>query len=305
MASLPIDRAIQQFLDSVKVERGLSRNTVAAYATDLAEFTGQLTEAGVSDVGAVMSIHVLDYLTRLASIKRSARSQARKLIALRQFFRFLKVEKVIEADPTENIEMPRFGRALPEFLTIEEVDRLLLAPAEDNLHALRDIAMIDTLYSTGIRVSELVRLKVQDVNLTAGYLLAFGKGSKERIVPLGEAAVAAIKRYLEGGRPAYLKRARRQSSIETLFLSQQGGPITRQGMWKRLAMFAKKAGITRAISPHKLRHSFATHLVERGADLRAVQAMLGHVDIGTTEIYTHVSRTHLLGIYDKFHPRAS
>ncbi|MDZ4694196.1 MAG: site-specific tyrosine recombinase XerD [Deltaproteobacteria bacterium] len=305
MASLPIDRAIQQFLDSVKVERGLARNTVAAYATDLAEFTGQLAEAGVSDVNAVASIHILDYLTRLAGIKRSSRSQARKLIALRQFFRFLKVEKVIEVDPTENIEMPRFGRALPEFLTIEEVDRLLLAPAEDNLHASRDIAMIDTLYSTGVRVSELVRLKVQDVNLTAGYLLAFGKGSKERIVPLGEAAVAAIKRYLEEGRPTYLKRARRQSSIETLFLSQQGGPMTRQAMWKRLAIFAQKAGIMRPISPHKLRHSFATHLVERGADLRALQAMLGHVDIGTTEIYTHVSRTHLLGIYDKFHPRAS
>jgi integrase/recombinase XerD len=305
MASLPIDRAIQQFLDAVKVERGLSRNTVSAYATDLAEFAGQLAEAGVSDVGSVASIHVLDYLTRLASIKRSSRSQARKLISLRQFFRFLKLEKLVEADPTENIEMPRFGRALPEFLTLEEVDRLLLAPVEDNLHALRDIAMIDTLYSTGLRVSELVRLKVQDVNLTAGYLLAFGKGSKERLVPLGEAAMGAIKRYMEEGRPTYLRRARKQSEIDTLFLSQQGGPMTRQAFWKRLGYFAQKAGINRAISPHKLRHSFATHLVERGADLRAVQAMLGHVDIGTTEIYTHVSRTHLLGIYDKFHPRAS
>jgi len=305
MAALPIDRAIQQFLDAVKVERGLSRNTVSAYGTDLAEFSEQMAEAGVTDAGAVSSIHILDSLTRLAKLKRSSRSQARKLISLRQFFRFLKFEKLIETDPTENIEMPRFGRALPEFLTIEEVDRLLLAPVDDNLHALRDVAMIDTLYSTGLRVSELVRLRVQDVNLTAGYVLAFGKGSKERIVPLGEAAMAAIKLYMEQGRPTYLRRARKQSELDTLFLSQQGGPMTRQAFWKRLGEFALKAGITRAISPHKLRHSFATHLVERGADLRAVQAMLGHVDIGTTEIYTHVSRTHLLGIYDKYHPRAS
>ncbi len=301
----PVDLAIQQFLDHVRVERELSVATVEAYGHDLGAFAKFLLGRGVGDVGVVRPVDVLDYLAALTAQKMSARSQARALVAQRQFFRFLRVERICETNPTDEVDLPHFGRKLPSFLTLEEVDRLLAAPDRTSPRGMRDSAMLETLYATGLRVSELVKLRLGDMNLEAGYLVAFGKGKKQRIVPLGEAAVVLLRSYIETARPSFLRECL-TSTMDTssVFLTRFGRRMTRQGFWKILAAHARAAGIRRRLSPHKLRHSFATHLVERGADLRSVQAMLGHVDIGTTEIYTHLSRAHLRSVYDKFHPRA-
>jgi integrase/recombinase XerD len=300
---LGIDLAIQQFLDHLRVERELSVATVAAYGHDLTVFARFLVGRGISDVTVVRPVDVLDYLSTLTSQGLSARSQARSLVAERQFFKFLRGERICETNPTEEIDLPRFGRKLPVYLTLDEVDRLLAAPDRASPRGLRDSAMLETLYATGLRVSELVKLRLADVNLDAGYLVAFGKGRKQRIVPIGEAAISALRTYIETARPQLLGE-HAGTSTDTVFLSRFGTGMTRQGYWKILAALARGAGIRKPISPHKLRHSFATHLVERGADLRSVQSMLGHVDIGTTEIYTHLSRAHLRSVYDKFHPRA-
>ncbi len=295
-----LDLAIQQFLDHLKVERQLTPATVEAYGRDLAGFARFSAGRKLAVAEAVRSIDVLDFLVHLTDRKLTSRSQARRLIALRQLFKFLKAERIVPADPTEEIELPRYGRKLPDFLSVAEVDALLAAPDRLTPRGLRDVAMLETLYATGLRVSELVTLRLRDVNFEAGYLLAFGKGRKQRVVPVGEAAVASMRAYVEGSRPGFA----RTRVLDTLFLTHHGRAMTRQGFWKLIGRYARAAGIRKRISPHKLRHSFATHLVERGADLRAVQAMLGHADIGTTEIYTHVSRGHLRAIYDRFFPRA-
>jgi integrase/recombinase XerD len=300
MPSLTLDVAVQQFLDHLKVERELTPATVAAYGCDLAVFARFAGARGISLATAVRAIDVLDHLAKLTDNGLTARSQARRLVALRQFFRFLKAERVCEVNPTEDIDLPRFGRKLPDFLSVDEVDRLLVAPDRRTHRGLRDAAMLETLYATGLRVSELVRLRLRDVNFDAGYLLALGKGRKQRLVPVGEVAITGIRTYVETGRAVFTNGR----ALDTLFLTHHGRAMTRQGFWKLVGRYAAAAGIRKRISPHKLRHSFATHLVERGADLRAVQAMLGHVDIGTTEIYTHMSRGHLRTVYDRFHPRA-
>jgi integrase/recombinase XerD len=303
-ASLSLDLGIQQFLDHLKVERELSAATLEAYGRDLAAFAQFAAGRRVVRAGEVRTIDVLDYLAHLTERHLTARSQARRLIALRQLFKFLKAERLREDNPTEDVELPRFGRRLPDFLTIDEVDRLLAAPDRTTARGARDGAMLETLYATGLRVSELVKLRLGDLNFDGGYLIAHGKGKKERLVPLGEVALASLRHYVDQARPQFLRPASAARVADGLFLTRLGRRMTRQGFWKLLGQQAVAAGITKAISPHKLRHSFATHLVERGADLRAVQAMLGHADIGTTEIYTHVSRGHLRAVYDKFHPRA-
>jgi integrase/recombinase XerD len=295
-----LDVAIQQFLDHSRVERELTPATVEAYGRDLARFAHFVAGRNVAAADTVRAIDVLDFMVHLTENKMSARSQARRLIALRQLFKFLKAERIVAVDPTEDIDLPRFGRKLPDFLSVEEVDRLLAAPDRQQPRGARDAAMLETLYATGLRVSELVKLRLRDVNLDAGYLMTLGKGRKERLVPVGEAAIASVRAYIEGARATHT-RAR---TVDALFVTHHGRAMTRQGFWKLLGRYAVAAGIRKRISPHKLRHSFATHLVERGADLRAVQAMLGHADIGTTEIYTHVSRSHLRSVYNRFHPRA-
>ena len=301
--ALSVDLAIQQFLDHLRVERELSVATLAAYGHDLAALARFLVGQGIDDVCAVRPVDVLEYLAELTRQGLSARSQARTLVAQRQFFKFLRSERICDSNPTEEIDLPHFGRKLPAFLSLDEVDQLLAAPGRNTPRGLRDSAMLETLYAAGLRVSELVKLRLGDFNLEAGYLVAFGKGKKQRIVPLGEAAVAILRLYLDTARPEFLKSSCRPSE-DAVFLTRFGRRMTRQSFWKILAAHARAAGITKPISPHKLRHSFATHLVERGADLRSVQAMLGHADIGTTEIYTHLSRAHLRNVYDKFHPRA-
>jgi integrase/recombinase XerD len=299
-----LDVGIQQFLDHLKVERELSVATLEAYGRDLAGFSGFAITRSARTVEAVRTIDVLEYLAHLTEKRLSARSQARKLIALRQLFKFCKAEKICPNNPTEDVDLPRFGRKLPDFLTVEEVDRLLAAPDRGHDRGARDGAMLETLYATGLRVSELVKLLITDVNFDAGYLVTMGKGKKERLVPLGEVALVSLRSYVETTRPRFVRPQVAARAGDALFLTRLGRRMTRQGFWKLLGRYAIAAGIRKAISPHKLRHSFATHLVERGADLRAVQAMLGHADIGTTEIYTHLSRSHLRAVYDKFHPRA-
>jgi integrase/recombinase XerD len=302
------DAAVQQFLDHLRVERELAPATVSAYGGDLADFAKFLAARAVASARDVRAIDVLDYLARVTEQGLSARSQARRLIALRQLFRFLRAEHACDGDPTEEIDLPRFGRKLPVFLNVDEVDQLLAAPDRRTPRGARDGAMLEVLYATGLRVSELVRLRIADVNFDAGYLMAFGKGRKQRLVPIGEVALAGLRSYLETARATFLTggggRAKAKAVSNALFLTRHGRAMSRQSFWKLLGRYARAAGIRKAISPHKLRHSFATHLVERGADLRAVQAMLGHADIGTTEIYTHLSRRHLRSVYDKFHPRA-
>jgi integrase/recombinase XerD len=298
-----LDDAIAQFLDHLRVERELSVATLAAYGHDLTAFSRFACSRHLTGVTSVRTIDILEYLSALTENALSARSQARALVALRQFFRFLKAERLSASDPTEDVDLPRFGRPLPTFLTVAEVDLLLAAPDRRSDRGARDGAMLETLYATGLRVSELVKLRLPDLNLEAGYLITVGKGGKQRLVPLGESAVAALRSYIEGVRPHFLHPGR-LANVDAVFLTRLGRRMTRQAFWKILGAYARAAGIRKEISPHKLRHSFATHLVERGADLRAVQAMLGHADIGTTEIYTHLSRAHLRSVYDKFHPRA-
>jgi integrase/recombinase XerD len=298
--ALSFDVAIQQFLDHSKVERDLTPATIEAYGSDLTDVARFVARRKIVDVTEVRAIDLLDYLAQLTAQKLSARSQARRLIAMRQLFRFLKAERHCEANPTDEIDLPRFGRRLPDFLTVEEVDQLLGAPDRATPRGLRDGAMLETLYATGLRVSELVKLRLRDINFDAGYLMTLGKGRKERLVPIGEVALAGLRAYIDGARPGFCGAR----ALDALFLTHHNRPMTRQGFWKLLGRYAVAAGIRKRISPHKLRHSFATHMVERGADLRAVQAMLGHADIGTTEIYTHLSRSHLRTVYDRFHPRA-
>jgi integrase/recombinase XerD len=295
-----LDEEIQQFLDHLRVERELTPATVEAYGRDLSVFARFAAGRTVTSAVAVRSIDVLDYLAFLTDRKLSARSQARRLIALRQLFKFLKAERICPVDPTEDVDLPRYGRKLPDFLSVEEVDRLLAAPDRKTPRGSRDAAMLETLYATGLRVSELVKLRLRDVNFDAGYLMTFGKGRKERLVPVGDSALDSLRAYVETARPVFSGA----KALDALFLTHHAKSMTRQGFWKLLGRYAVVAAIRKRISPHKLRHSFATHLVERGADLRAVQAMLGHADIGTTEIYTHLSRGHLRALYDRFFPRA-
>jgi integrase/recombinase XerD len=297
---LPLDQAIELFLDHVKIERGLARNSVAAYGRDLAKFSRFAAARGLDDAAAVEPRHLLAYLVTLAEEKLAVRSQARNLVALRGMFKHLRAERYVPRDPTAEIDLPQLDRRLPMALSLDEVETLLGAPDVNTPRGLRDAAMLETLYATGLRVSELVQLGLADVNLADHFLIAMGKGKKQRVVPLGEAAAMRLRSYCTESRPVFDKGR----NAPALFLTHLGRPMTRQNFWKLLLGYARKVGITRAISPHQLRHSFATHLLERGADLRAVQAMLGHADIATTQIYTHLSTSRLREIHRRNHPRA-
>ncbi len=289
-----------EFLNYLAVERGLAANTLDAYGRDLQGYLAFLEREGIPSLAEVTPVHVVGYLGHLKEQGRSPRTVARHLSAIRTFHRFLFAEGFLPGNPTEYLDSPRLKRNLPPILSVEEVERLLEAPRPGEPTGLRDKAMLELLYATGLRVTELVRLKLSEVNLVVGYVRCLGKGSKERIVPLGTQAVHWVKRYLEEARPV-LAQGR---SSPYLFLGRGGKALTRQGFWKLLKAYVRAAGIGKRVSPHTLRHSFATHLLERGADLRALQLMLGHADISTTEIYTHLSRVHLKEIYDRFHPRA-
>ena len=302
MAGLDLDRAVDLFLDHLKVERGLSVHTIDGYGRDLGRLVRFAAARGRRVADEVTPVDLTDHLLELAGARLSPRSRARALVAVRGLFRHLVAERHLDADPTELIDAPKVVRRLPGVLGEDAVARLLAAPRRDTARGLRDGAMLELLYATGVRVSELVGLPAGDVNLHAGFVRVTGKGKKTRLVPLGAAARDAVERYLGEVRPGWVR-----SDELALFVTERGRRMTRQGFWKLLRGYARAAGVRLAggeVSPHKLRHSFATHLVEHGADLRAVQAMLGHSDITTTEVYTHVSRARLVEQYRKAHPRA-
>ncbi len=298
---LRLDEAADLYLDHLKVERGLSRNTLDGYGRDLARFMTFVAERGRTDVDDITAADVADFLMALAEAKLAPRSRARALVAVRGMCRHLVGERWLDADPAALIDSPRTAKRLPSVLGETGVVALISQPP-DTPRGRRDAAMIELAYASGLRVSELVTLPLADVNLNQGFVRVTGKGNKTRLVPLGAAARDRIERYLADDRPTFV----RDPAERALFLTDRGRPMTRQGFWKTLRNHAARAGIRLpggAVSPHKLRHSFATHLVERGADLRAVQAMLGHADISTTEIYTQVSQARMIEQARK-HPRA-
>ncbi len=296
-ASSPED-ALRLFLEYLAVEKGLSANTIQSYARDVRKLVDVLKIRKIP-IHRVSEETLVGFIHRESQAGLSARSLARLISALRSFFRFLILSGFLKKDATSQLTTPSTWLALPKFLTVAEAETLLQSPDEKKAHGLRDRAMLEVLYGSGLRVSELAALKPAEINLEEGFLVCRGKGGKERIVPLGRSACDAIKRYLAEARPLADRGAR-----EELFLTRRGRPFTRQGVWKLLRQHAVQAGLGAKISPHVLRHSFATHLLERGADLRSVQLMLGHSQITTTQIYTHVSRERLRRVYDKFHPRA-
>jgi len=295
-----IDDLADRFLNYLLVEKGLSPKTLEAYGSDVASYLSFLDEKGIKKIADADTPFILKYLIRMRNEGLGARSRARHLVALRGFYKFLVQEKILQRDPAGVIDLPKSSLKLPDTLTVEEVTLLLSIPDLNKPAGVRDAAMLELLYAAGLRVSELMRLKLQDVNLEAGFVRVFGKGSKERIVPIGFFAKEKIDNYLMNGRPRLLKGL----VSPYLFVARAGKPMTRQGFWKLLKRYAKTAGFAKKITPHSLRHSFASHLLEGGADLRAVQVMLGHVDISTTQIYTHVAREQLKKAYEKFHPRS-
>jgi integrase/recombinase XerD len=289
---------LPMYLDYLTVEKGLARNSIQSYARDLRYFGHHLDERSRA-LERLQRADIVRYLQSLRSAGLSARSIARALAAIRGLFRFLVAERHLKNDPTENVENPRLWSNLPKSLQSADVESLLAAPDPTAANGLRDKAMLELLYATGLRVSELIRLRLEDLVLDAGFLRAIGKGSKERVVPFGEAAREALVAYIEKGRPEHDR-----FGDTTLFLSIRGRGLSRQSIWMKIVRYAREAGIRQQISPHMLRHSFATHLLENGADLRSVQMMLGHADISTTQIYTHITRARLQKLYDEYHPRA-
>ena len=290
---------LDQFLHYLTVEKGYSENTIEAYHHDLRRWVRYLEKKGIRDVTQVDKLNLRAFLLDLRKQGLSTKTIARNQVALRTFFRYLVLEGVLEVNPSEELESPKTVKALPPILTPLEVEELLEQPDLGTLLGVRDRAMLETLYATGMRVSELVGLPLNQVQLEGGYALIYGKGSKERAVPLGSEAIEWIVRYLKTVRGRFLKGR----ETPYLFVSQSGKGMTRQRFWKSLKGYGRKAGIKKRITPHLLRHSFASHLLERGADLRSVQMMLGHVDISTTQIYTHVTGERLKKVHKKYHPR--
>ena len=299
---MEIAATISSFLMHVKVEKGLSSNTSSAYRRDLGKFQvfAQKRRLSLEDVNRD---DLVDFLASLYRQKLESRTVARNLVTLRNFFRFAQIQDLIPADPSRNLESPKIRRSLPGYLRLEEVERLLTQPDSKTALGLRDRAMLEVLYSTGLRVSELTGLRVSDLDSKSGCVRCIGKGDKERIVPVGRKALDMVAKYLRESRAELLRQAKGPSSV-ALFVNRRGAPLSRVGVWKILSAYGRRAGLRVALTPHMLRHSFATHLLERGADLRSVQLMLGHADISTTQIYTHVVEERLKQIYKAHHPRA-
>lgn len=295
-----MNNLIHEFINYLSVERGLAMNTLESYGRDLRQYSQFLEADDDANLDAVSRNTIVNYMIFLQQQGKATATIARRLAALKAFYQFLVREKRIKNDPTANLESPKLEKRLPRVLTVNEVERLLNQPDGAQPPGMRDRAMLELLYATGIRVSELVSLNVSDVNLETGYIKCSGKGSKERIVPLGTLAIQSCREYLEKGR----HRLVRDRDETSLFVNHHGHRLTRQGFWKIVKRYADDAKIEKEITPHTLRHSFATHLLENGADLRSVQEMLGHADISTTQIYTHVTKGRLKEVYARSHPRA-
>ena len=290
---------LERFIQYLAVERGLSDNTLAAYLGDLGHFIKFCEENSLINIEQINSQHLIDYIFYLKAQSKAPATISRNRAAVKSFFKFLINEELLEKDPSENLKSPRANRKLPNVLTIMQIEDLLQQPRTKTLIGIRDKAMLEVLYASGLRVTELISLNLGDLELEKGFIKCVGKGSKERIVPLGSIAIHSVNQYLEQARVKMVKKP----GEKAVFVNKRGSRLTRQGLWKILKQYAKVAGLEE-ITPHTLRHSFATHLLENGADLRAVQEMLGHADITTTQIYTHLTKSHLRAIYDKTHPRA-
>jgi len=294
-----LDFIADQYLNYLVFEKGLSEKTIESYSSDLARHLDFLKQKRVKKITDADTPLILKHLIALRNAGLGSRSCARHLITLRGFYRFLVQEKLIKYDPARLIDLPKGGLKLPDVLNVKEVNLLLNMPDTDKPLGKRNAAMLELLYAAGLRVSELVNLNFLDVNLEACFVRVLGKGSKERVVPIGVCAKEKTDDYINTARPLLLKNC----ISRHLFVARAGKPMTRQGFWKLLKQYAQQAGIKKKITPHSLRHSFASHLLEGGADLRAVQVMLGHVDISTTQIYTHIAREHLRQMHEKYHPR--
>jgi len=291
---------VEQFLDYVALERGLSANTREAYGRDLSGFVAFLGKRRVDSFNAVSRRHVMDYLMSERERGLSVNSISRRLVAIKVLFRYLQQEGLLGRNVTEVMESPRLWRILPGVLSLREVERLLSAPAGGDRIAVRDRAMLELLYATGLRVSELAALTLEDIHFDEGYLRCYGKGRKVRVVPMGEKAQSELKTYLSDGRSRFAN----DKSDRSIFLTYRGTRFTRKGIWKLIRNYAARAGIGKPVSPHTLRHSFASHLLANGAPLRVIQEMLGHADIATTQVYTHVDQGRLQAIHAQYHPRA-
>jgi integrase/recombinase XerD len=295
----PLDSLAEKYIDFLIIEKGLSSNSIESYSSDLAEYIDFLEKNQIFDKNQADTAVILAWLIHLANKGLSAKSRARHLITIRGFYKYLINEKLVTTNPVKGIDIPKIGLALPKIMSIEEVEALLDAGDQKKTKGLRNVAMIEIMYGAGLRVSELIFLKLQDVNLEAGLLRVMGKGSKERIIPIGSKAKSITQQWIDTARPLVLKH----TPSQYLFVARAGKPMTRQAFWKIIKKYAVLAGISKNVTPHTLRHSFATHLLEGGADLRSVQTMLGHSDISTTQIYTHISREYLIKMHRKFHPR--
>lgn len=292
------DYALQDYLHFLRVERQLAHNTLQSYARDLQAYFAYLQEQQLT-LTQVERLQIVQFLQQLKAQNKSTRTIARHVSSIRKFHQFLLRERRAEQDPTVHLEMPKLEQTLPHVLSIAQIDALLATPNLETPHGMRDVAILELLYGSGMRVSECINLNKEDVHMTMGFVRVYGKGGKERIIPLGRGALEACERYMQHARPMLMT-----TKTDAFFINQRGNRLTRQGIWKLLKQYGEAANLQAELTPHVLRHSFATHLVENGADLRAVQEMLGHADISTTQIYTHVSKTRLADVYKQFHPRA-
>ena len=299
-----MDSSIHVFLSYLRVEKGLSQNTILAYGRDLRRFAAFLAKRRKYEMDSADREDVVDFLSSLYKQKLDSRSVARFLVSLRGFYKYGLMEGLIKSDPTENLESPKTRRSLPTYLRMDEVERLMAGPNTATPLGLRDRAMLEVLYSSGLRVSELINLRLSDLDGRMGCIRCIGKGDKERLVPVGRKAVEAVEQYLVNARPRLHPPGNENFQSQFLFLARSGQRLSRISIWKIMHDYGIKVGLRGGMTPHKLRHSFATHLLERGADLRSVQLMLGHADISTTQIYTHVVEERLKEIYRAHHPRA-
>lgn len=290
---------LNQYLNHLLIEKGAANNTLEAYERDLKRYASFLEQKELPDIRSVRAENVIDFLVQIKSEGLSANSMNRTLAALRGFYKFLLREKVMGESPLANIELAKVWMRLPDTVSPEEMNRILAEPGDRTPQALRDGAMLELLYATGLRVSELIGLTMNSINWQVGFLIVMGKGSKERVVPIGKTAYDSVHRYVDAARPKLIQ----SKTTDCLFLNRFGEPFTRQGLWKIIVGYARKAGLQKKVHPHTFRHSFASHLLAGGADLRAVQVMLGHSDISTTQIYTHVTKDRLKEIHRKYHPR--
>lgn len=292
---------LADYLHFLRVERGLVTNSIKSYSQDLNEFSAYLMTQKITDYNAVDRYVLLNYLQFLDEGGKSRNTIIHSVSSLRKFFQYLAQMHQVDSDPMIKIDTPKRAQHLPQVLSPHEVERLLAVPKLDTALGLRDRTLLEVMYATGLRVSETINLKMDDLHLDLGLIQTIGKGDKERIIPIGDVAIDFIERYLKHARPRLVSAKRRNSY---LFLNNHGGQLTRQGVWKNLKAEVKAAGIEKNVTPHTLRHSFATHILENGADLRVVQELLGHADISTTQIYTHITKKRLAEVYNKYHPRA-